>query len=160
MVFFVSLGIQSRTKMKKSIFILLYIGICLSEPSRSEMSPSALLIGHWYRNTDEGRDYYYNNNEYSYKKFPKDGSELIQVDRYKILKEDGNTLHLQLFSLFSSMGIGDEFLTVTFSEDGMTATSLWQMKSDIYETETEKIEGIIEKTSETKWRMMSTLCTN
>jgi len=81
------------------------------------MTPTELLIGHWLKGKDH---YYYNrNNEYSYG---------TRVDKYEILKTEGRTLYLQLYTMMTTAGIGEEFMTVKFSNDGMSASSSWHIK--------------------------------
>ncbi|MBL7109749.1 MAG: hypothetical protein ISS11_05850 [Candidatus Marinimicrobia bacterium] len=128
--------------MKILLIIALFIGVSLSQSSRSEMTPAELLIGHWFRSSDGGTggtDYYYNNNnEYSAKVILKDGRGLTRIDKYDILKTEDNSLYLQLHTDMTAMGIGDEFMTVHFAKDGMSANSSWQMKTT-YGGETEII---------------------
>ncbi|MBC8214745.1 MAG: hypothetical protein H8E71_08945, partial [Candidatus Marinimicrobia bacterium] len=128
--------------MKKLLIIALFIGVSLSQSSRSEMTPAELLIGHWFRSSDGGTDYYYNNNnEYSFKVSLKDGSEQVRINKYEILTTVGSSLYLQLHTFMTTAGIGDEFMTVHFSKDGMSASSSWHMKMAIGGDNTEIIKS-------------------
>ena len=113
--------------MKKLIFIVLFIGVSFPQSSRSEMTPAELLIGHWLLEKG-GHRYYNRNNEISYIRKLKDGSEEFATDRYEILKTEGRSLYLQLHTMMTTAGIGEEFLTIKFSKDGMSANTSWYMK--------------------------------
>lgn len=107
--------------MKKLLIIALFIGVSLSQSSRSEMTPAELLIGHWLVGSGDAGYYYNRNNEQSYLIHLKDGSKKIEINNFKIVKTEGNTLYLQMFTTLSGL-VGEEFKAIKFATDGMSAT--------------------------------------